>query len=187
MATGDQTGLFTEAQRAYLLGEKTEISSGYENSLRSKIRNQINGGLSDIALLDNLDSHERELLYESNIKRTPNGAIAERPNKDEFLTEGKIGLRRACVEFIKFYHKTRRENGVPKESICADIAFALESAEQDHHNHRHEVDATIEIETTREIDLDDAMARFENEGVKAISSVELKALAEEGYITLQGD
>lgn len=186
MSTGDQNGLFTKTQREYLLGKKDDISDGYENSLKSKIRNRVNSLFPDLMLLRNLDKRERELIFESNIERTPRGDVVEWPTVEEAAGEGKFGIWSAYMEFTKFYHKMWQENGGSRENVCADIARALEEAEEEHLNHEYEVDVTVEIETVKQVDIENAMERFDEDGIKGVSGVELKALAEAGEITLNG-
>lgn len=186
MSIGDQNGLFTEAQREYLIGEKQDISKEYENSLRSKIRNRINSVFIDLMLLRNLDEKERRLTFESNVETTPKGDVVKLPEAEEFVAEGNIGLWNAFIEFTKFYHRVRRENGASTENVCNDIAYALETAEQEHLNNQYEVSATVKIKTIQEVDIQEALDRFENDGLDGVSSVELKALAEAGEIALHG-
>lgn len=190
--------IFTGAQQEYLDGNKSGISKAYERNLRGRIRKRLIASLSDIQRFKSIAKSDRQQIFNSNKDQAPEGTITDDgwPDKESFEKEGPIGLTFAFMSFFEFYHRTMRENGYSVEDECKTIQYALEQAEQksnppDRKDGRYEVDATVEIEDTRRVDteeaLEDAINRYEEDGLGGVSGEELKALAEADYITLHGN
>lgn len=184
--------LFSDSQREYLKGEKSDISDNYETTIKTRIRQRVIGALKDIQLLENLDNDDRQYIYNSDGHifrgvgdlRNTKGKVGETPTADEFLNSGSFGMFAAYQSLFKFFYKSAREDGEPPEGILETIAGDIERLEHeilsDKGEGHFEVEATVEIDQVKQVDIDDAKERFENQGISGVSTEELKALSDHG-------
>jgi len=204
MATGNdketerQRGkIFADSQREFLNGKS--VSSNYQSTLESRIRQRVIGAIEDLQLLDELDKADREYIVSSNKKQEREGVdiiatddgLRNVPTKELFLKEGGFGLMAAFSSFFRFYYKTLREDGGSKDNLTDILQSDLEKAEQQFlagtNQERYLVEATVEINSVREVDIEDAKERFDEDGIHGVTKEELIALEEAGHFTLQED
>jgi len=202
----DNAKIFTHTQRDYLNNDRS-VNDAYASVLKTRIQHRVVGSIEDIQLFKELNKKQRKRVYESNLQSEREGdtinpstreGIMNVPTRELFHKEGSIGLTWAFMSFFEFYHRTMRENGYSLEDQRKTIQYSLEKSEQLVQNElkegRYDVNATLEIDEKDDITrldtderLEDAMERFEEDGVHGVTSEELKTLATEGYITLHGN
>lgn len=183
----EDKGFLTVRQRQYLAGEIEDLDTGDENALRGKIRNRIETAFAEFQLLEGgqIDRNERRLIWQSGYDER-NGVSVEWPSGMEALTTGRWALPTGFLSLLGFFYKTQRENGKSEKYICEQIAMGIENAEQDYLEGHKQVEATVEIESVESVDIEDAKERFDEKGVSGVSTVELDALAESGYVEIVG-
>lgn len=194
-----QRGRFlTKNQRAYLTGDYTPPNSNAESQVRSKIRRRTKGAIHDLALVARrMSQKDRSLLLnmetpsQTDINEMPelDGhrlAIPEDNNSPVFLW-GWVGFSHELESIIQFYYRTLREidseeTSFARSNITNSLENALEAAEREYHgfssDDRHNVEASIDIETTKEVDIEKAKRRFSRG--QEMRPIELKALVESG-------
>jgi hypothetical protein len=186
--------IFSPSQREYLRGNKS-VTSNHETTLQTRIRQRVIGAIEDIQLLNELDKEDRAYIYQSNKDKNREGLDVDfddrygnipKLEEELLLNEGPVGLSLAFSSVFEFYYKTMRENGYPPEAKCDRLREDLEKAERqllsDEHGERYEVEATVKIENSAKVDIEDAKKRFKQDGIHAVSKPELKALEEAGYV-----
>lgn len=199
-----QRGRFlTTNQRGYLIGDYTPPNSNAESQVRSKIRRRTKGAIHDLGLVArHMSQKDRSLLLNM---ETPaeteldemselNGhrlAIPE-DNKSPVALWGWVGFSHELESIIQFYYRTLREID-PEEvdfarsNIINSLENTLETAEREYHgfssDDRYNVEASIDIETTKEVDIEKAKRRFSRD--QEMRPIELKALVESGEADIE--
>ena len=202
-----QRGRFlTTDQRAYLIPEHdyTPPNSNAESQVRSKIRRRTKGAIHDLALVArNMSQKDRSLLLNMETPRKPNdvdempkleGKPLAIPEDDESPVAlwGWVGFSHELESIIQFYYRTLREIdseevNFARSNIINSLEFTLEEAERLYQgfssDDRHNVEASIDIETTKEVDIEKAKRRL-NRG-QEMRPIELKALVESGEADIE--
>lgn len=199
-----QRGRFlTKDQRAYLIGDYTPPNSNAESQVRSKIRRRTKGAIHDLALVARrMSQKDRSLLL--NMETPSQTDLDEMPEFDGHRLAipadddspvaqwGWVGFSHELESIIQFYYKTLREIDsedvdFARSNIIKSLENTLEAAERDYHgfsmDDRHNVEASIDIETTTEVDIEKAKRRFSRG--QEMRPVELKALVESGEADIE--
>lgn len=188
--------IFTDAQRDYLRTGSAS-SKNYESTLETRIRQRVIGVLEDLQLFGELSKGDRQKIFESNkqmgregveYNHTEYGTLPQ-IDKELSLQEGPIGIGIAFDSVFKFYYKIMRENGYSPGKVCGNVATNLEKAEQEvlaeKNPGRYHVEATVNIDGHKKVDIEDAKQRYKEDGLHGVSNQELYALEEAGHFTLK--
>lgn len=105
---------------------------------------------------------------------------------------GWVGFSHELESIIQFYYRTLREIDseevdFARSNIINSLENTLETAERDYHgfssDDRYNVEASIDIETTKEVDIEKAKRRFSRD--QEMRPIELKALVESGEADIE--
>lgn len=185
----ERKGFLTKSMRDYLNGKKDDISDDYETSLQGKIRDRVLTAFLEFQLLESekLDSKQRKYIFNQGRSDSEHSSVRvsqhSQLDNDEFLKTGPQALPLGFFSIFKFYYKTLREAGQSRENEFNWLSEAIKEAEQEYIEGHREVEVTIEIESVEEVDIESAKERYEEEGILGVSGVEMKALAEVGYLS----
>ena len=185
-ASGDRPrGLLSDADRAYLTGDRTYDSPSSEREVRRRIRERVRNGIVDFALLfEHLDARDRQQLLRTyeNLDAAPRGGF---DHEDEWSPPAELewdivypdtfsapiftgGMRQAlgftllCA--IEFF--TEEFGGTP-DDIAPYIEALVSEAVADALARRDIVaDVTTDVDIDEhEVDLDEVIERFERHDV----------------------
>lgn len=175
-----QDAILTKAYRAYLRGEK-DYTEKTEVNTRVRIRDRIKHALADFDLLvNNLTPNDRRLIFEADGNST----------RREFLAEGVVAKdedRGAGMleQVVIFVYMVCRDWGLDFEALVERAVRRAETSiwfdgQFERRENVADVDVSIELRRESDIDVEDAMERFEEQ--EYLSNAEMGALFREGLI-----
>lgn len=200
----DRGKFLTETQRKYLQGNHEPPSDNAESQVRSKIRARTKAAIHDLGLIArNLEQKDRSLLLNAEtptstnldeMTQLTNGNRVPLPTDEEgeYGIWGWVGFSMEMGSILEFYYKTLREqeleegSNFSRSNITESIQASLESAERDYLDlppNNHSIEATVEVETVDDVDLDKAKKRYQQG--KDLRPIEVKALIESDHAKLQ--
>lgn len=188
-------GIFTDRQREYLQGEKTDLDPGDERSLRRDIRERVDTAFAEFYLFSKLSATDRRQVFEEKLVYTEDdpmvkggAADAGRMKRDqsEWETGGGEGLAIGFMHLLRFTYTGFREQGYDPDRLGSFIRYAAVDAECELNEdlERGDVVVTFDVETVPSVDVEVAEGKYERG--EDLSAVELKALVDHGYLAVHG-
>ncbi|MFC6614062.1 hypothetical protein ACFQAS_03660 [Halopenitus salinus] len=148
-------GILTPSDRDFLLGRKTDYTEHSKKQKRNRIRRRVRNAMIDFSILfECLESRDRETIFDPD-------------------DEDREAYTQGIVDMLAFLHLGSKGYHVPFERMLAEGVGKAEQRMADSEYRMVNVD--FSVEPVGRIDVDEVIAKIENDEFEKLTDEELRA------------